>query len=41
MTKFETRKILELLEMRNAMSAMRGKACPIACKVVRSLQAAV
>lgn len=38
MSKFETRKIMELLEMRIAMS---GKPSPVARKVVLSLQASL
>jgi len=33
-------RVLEVLEMRNAMSAMRGKPCPVAVNVVARISAA-
>jgi len=31
-------RVLETLEMRNAMQAMRGRPCPVSVSVVRRLQ---
>lgn len=37
---WEISKILEVLEMKNAMSAMRGRPCPVAVSVVARISAA-
>lgn len=36
--KWSNAKILEVLATRNAMSAMRGKPCPVAARVVERLE---
>jgi hypothetical protein len=35
---WDTQRVVEVLATRNAMSAMRGKACPVAAKVLERLE---
>lgn len=41
MTTAQLTKALELLATRNALAAMRGKPCPVACRVVERLERAL